>query len=61
MFRALAILASFALISPAIRNVFSDVYRSVDELVQAHTGFAYAATGALGFISFLAVRLTAKK
>ena len=60
MFRAVVLIAGFAMISPAIRSYFFDAYGAVDSIVKAHTLASYAITGVVGFASFLALRLSSK-
>ena len=60
MLRGILLLATFALVSPAIRGYLADAFGVFDQLVTNNSTVAYIGSGLLGFCSFLAIRLTSR-
>ncbi len=61
MWRAFLLLAAFSWISPSIRGYFIDAFDLASREINVHGLAAEAATGVLCFISFLAIRLGARR
>jgi hypothetical protein len=61
MFRGFLLFAAFAFVSPGLRGYLAESYGAFDQLITHNTTVAYTGAGLLGFCSFLAIKLTARK